>query len=259
MSRLLLFFLLFLLGTGSGTGKSISAQDKILVFAAASMKEALEEIGSKFSVQCNCQITFSFAGSGALARQIRAGAKADLFISADEAWVEWLVKHQIIDENTIRRIAGNNLVIAAGNSVSQTVRLPVKTVEELATVLKDKRIAMSDVISVPAGRYGRQALEQLALWDKLRPALVFGENVRVTLRMVARGDVDAAIVYKSDTLVEPAVHILYRFETNLHQHIVYPAVLINNHETAREFHRFLTTDTAMNILARLGFTVPADG
>ncbi len=238
------------------------AQSRLLVFAAASLKNVLEKAGSKFEQQCHCTVVFSFAASGTLARQIEAGAPADIFVSADTKWMGWLRNNDSIRSETIQVIAGNRLVVAvsdnAGLTDAETAR-PVK----ITKILDVGRIAMAEARSVPAGRYGKQALETLGLWQKLSGKIVYNENVRVSLSLVARQDVNAAIVYFSDAKIEPRVKIAHIFKESSHDKILYPAGLVKTtvratDVKATDFMDYLTSQPAQDVFKQFGFTAGSD-
>ncbi|MCP4184741.1 MAG: molybdate ABC transporter substrate-binding protein [Hyphomicrobiales bacterium] len=241
---------------------SAFAQSRLLVFAAASLKNVLEKAGTEFEQQCHCTIVFSFAASGTLARQIEAGAPADIFVSADTKWMGWLRGNGTIRSETIQVIAGNRLVVAVSNNAGLAdaeTATPVK----IGKILDAGRIAMAETRSVPAGRYGKQALETLGLWHKLSGKIVYNENVRVSLSLVARQDVNAAIVYFSDAKIEPRVKIAHIFKESSHDKILYPAGLVTTtikptDIKATEFMDYLTSKPARDIFKQFGFTAGSD-
>ena len=234
-------------------GSDNKVRPRLLVFAAASMKNALEAIGRQFEPECGCQIVFSFAGSGTLARQIVAGAPADLYISADVNWMNWLQEAGAVAAGSKTIIATNRLVIAIGKDAT----LP-KSPISAAQLLEIRPIAMANPDYVPAGRYGRQALENLGLWKEISNRIVYGENVRVSLSLVARGDVAAAIIYRSDAKIEPRVKVAYTFDSDDHQPINYPASRIEragrNPQIGENFLRFLTSPGPSQIFGEFGFS-----
>lgn len=230
----------------------LGAKQRLLIFAAASMKNVLEEIGREFQAKCDCDVVFSFAGSGILARQIEAGAPADIFISADMEWMDWLREREAVVAGSISVIASNRLVV-----VTNTDREPGDGME-LGKVLGSGRIAMADPVSVPAGRYGKQALQSLRLWKVLTKQLVFGENVRISLALAARGDVDTAIVYRSDLQIEPRVKLAYLFDMDTHEPITYPAARISSGKLGAGFMEYLQAGSVAKIFSRFGFSVAAD-
>ncbi|MCF6322408.1 MAG: molybdate ABC transporter substrate-binding protein [Rhizobiaceae bacterium] len=240
---------LFLALAGAANGQS---KPRVLVFAAASMKNVLDMLGAEFAKTCECSLVLSLASSGTLARQIEAGAPADVFISADLEWMEWLANKEIIEADAQKVIAKNRLIVVL--SVDEE-KMPSGNVADLLSV---GRIAIANPTSVPAGRYARQALQKLGLWEKVSSRLVLGENVRISLSLAARGDVKTAIVYQSDLVIEPRVKLAYMFSEDSHQPIVYPAALIGRNTKAEEFLKFLGSSKAIAIFQKFGFTAVRD-
>lgn len=218
------------------------AQDRILVFAAASQREALSEIGVLYEAICECEVVFSFAATSTLARQIDAGAGADAFVSANEAWADWLEIRGRVDPQTRRVIAGNRLVIA---SAART--------KDSFNILWRGRFAMADPVSVPAGIYAREALENMGIWDKVRKNAVFSENVRVALSSVRRGDLLAGIVYESDLALVPGLHAHFVFPAKTHAPIHYVALAAKSSLTGAGFVSFLGSEPAKTVFGKYGF------
>ena len=247
--RLLLSLLLPLLAAAC-----TPAPDKgPLVFAASSMTEAMEEIADAWAAQGHPRPTLAFAGTAANARQIAAGAPGDLFVSADEAWIDELAQEGLIDTASRVNIAGNRLVLIAPAASSETLTIGYGM--PLETRLVEGRLAMADPDAVPAGRYARQALLRLNAWPQRQQQIVRTENVRVALALVARGEAALGIVYATDAQSEPAVRVLDTFPEGTHDPIRYPAVLLARaqHPDARAFLAFLASDQARAILARHRF------
>lgn len=229
----------------------------LTVFAAASLTDALTEIGALHTRRTGQAVRFNFASSAMLARQIEAGARADLFVSADTEWVDYLDARKQLQASTRRIIAGNRLVmIVPAASRLRPFRLDRKT--GLAAVLGETgRLALADPASVPAGRYARQALEALALWPQVETRLVPAENVRTALRFVATGNAPLGIVYSTDAASEPKVRVVAQVDRRLHAPIVYPAVLcVGADPSAQRFLAFVTQAKARQVLRRLGFSRP---
>ncbi|MBL4733706.1 MAG: molybdate ABC transporter substrate-binding protein [Rhizobiaceae bacterium] len=225
--------------------------ERLIVYAAASMKEAVEEISRAYQSTCDCKIILSVGGTGMLARQVAQGAPADIFISADKKWIEYLVEKQAINGKSIQIIATNQLIIAVAKSYDGN--------EGALQLLGEKRFALADPLSVPAGRYAVEALKNLGEWGKIKSNAVQTENVRIALSMAARGDVSAAIVYASDLLVEPRVKEVFRFTPDLHSKIEYLAVLTNTAGNgASSFLDFLNSPKAQAILQKFGFSAVTD-
>lgn len=226
------------------------AADRLTVFAAASMKDAIDRAAVEYEALSGHRIAVSYASSSVLARQIEAGAPADLFISANTDWMEWLAERRLIRADSRRIIAGNSLVIAAAPGTA-----PASDPAELLGT----RFAMGDPSHVPAGKYARTALESLGLWDAVAPNAVFGENVRVALELAGRGEVRAAIVYGSDQKAAAGLVRAYAFPPTSHAPIVYPAAATRDGaREAETFLGFLTSEQGRRIFSDLGFS-PAGG
>ncbi len=219
-----------------------SASERLLVFAAASQKDALEEIGRQYEKQCDCKIVFSFAATSTLARQVEAGAPADVFISANQAWIDWLEIKGSLPANHSVVIAGNRLVIASSS----------KTEDGLG-ILSQDRFAMADPQSVPAGIYAREALQSLGIWQGVKSRAVFAENVRVALKQIERGDLLSGITYQSDLQGQTQLNMHYLFPKESHTPIRYLAGVIKQNDEANSFVTFLTKPIAQEIFSRFGF------
>ncbi|WP_265518529.1 molybdate ABC transporter substrate-binding protein [Nitratireductor luteus] len=239
----------FVLATASAS----LAADKIVVFAAASMKEAIDAAVEAFGRTIDAEVIVSFASSSVLARQIEAGAPADIFISANQDWMNRLEGAGLLRGPSRRDIAGNDLVIAAAG--------PMPKIADPRVLLGRGRFAMGDPGHVPAGMYAKAALESLGLWERLRDGAVFAENVRVALEFARRGEVTAAIVYGSDQKAtsDDLVRV-YTFPGDSHPPIVYPAAATRKGTAAAEnFLDFLSGAEGRAIFARYGFApVPED-
>lgn len=231
------------------------AAGTVKVFAAASLKNALDEIAADWNASTGKDAVMVFAGSSALAKQIVEGAPADIFISADLAWMDDLQSRNLIDPATRGNLLGNSLVIVApaGTDVNIDLSKPV----DLAALLAGGKLAIADVKAVPAGRYAKAALESLGLWTRVEPHLAQSENVRAALAFVARGEAPLGIVYGSDAMVEAKVRVVGTFPAQSHPPIVYPAARIANavNSDADEFLRHLRSGTARGIFESHGFTV----
>ena len=218
------------------------AAERVLVFAAASQKDALEEIGKLYEDKCDCKIVFSFAATSTLARQVEAGAPADIFISANQAWVDWLeIKGKLPSDKSVV-IAGNRLIIASAALTKDSFN-----------ILWRDRFAMADPQSVPAGIYAREALQKMGIWQKVKSKAVFAENVRVALKQIERGDLLSGITYKSDLHGQTKLHAHFTFPEDSHSPIRYLAGIINKNEEARGFVQYLLSDEAQTIFSRFGF------
>ncbi|MBZ0163943.1 MAG: molybdate ABC transporter substrate-binding protein [Notoacmeibacter sp.] len=222
----------------------------VTVFVPASMKDAIGHAAMAFEQSTGTAVTVVAASSSVLAKQITAGAPADLFISANAAWMDWAEEQGAVLKETRADIASNALVIAT----------PENRTGDPAALLASGRFAMGDPGHVPAGIYARQALEQLGLWESVKANAVFGENVRVSLELVRRGEVGAAIVYRSDLAVSPGLTAAFAFDQSAHDPILYPAALtVHGGEKATGFLAFLRGAEGQSILSDAGFAPPPGG
>ena len=218
------------------------AGDKLLVFAAASQRDAMQEIGGRYEAHCGCSVAFSFAATSTLARQLDAGAKVDAFISANEAWVDWLEIRGAVKSGSRKVIAGNRLVIASSAPTRDSFN-----------ILLRGRFAMADPVSVPAGIYAREALGTMGIWREAKKNAVYSENVRVALSSIRRGDLLSGIVYQSDLRLVPELHTHFVFPEETHQPIHYVAVATKTSEIGEGFVAFLASQESQDIFSRFGF------
>lgn len=233
----------------------LAAQETIVVFAAASLKNAIDDINAAFSKQAGLRIAASYAASPALARQIEQGAPADIFISADREWMDYAEQKQLIRPDTRADLLGNRLVLIT----HKNSKIPEVVIDEnfdLAALAGDGRIAIGDTRVVPAGKYAKQALGKLGAWAKAAPKLAMTENVRAALAFVARGEVPLGIVYETDARIEPQVKIIGRFPESSHAPIVYPvAMTMRATLSALSYLDFLRASDARTIFEKYGFSV----
>jgi molybdate transport system substrate-binding protein len=225
-----------------------------LVLAAASMQEALTAAADAWAARRHPRPVLSFAGTPALARQVQAGAPADLFVSADAEWADTLQQQGLLAPGTRRNLAVNALVLVAPAG-SRLKLYPGPRFPLLASLGAEGRLAMADPDSVPAGRYGRQALTRFGLWDAIAPRVARAENVRAALALVARGAAPLGVVYATDARAEPAVRVVGVFPAGSHPPIVYPIARLakSTHPDAEPFRRFLLSGEGRAILRRFGF------
>ena len=228
----------------------------VLVFAAASLKTALDAIAAKWHAEGGGQATVSYAASSTLAKQIENGAPADLFISADLDWMDYLQQRQLIDPKTRIDLLGNSLVlIAPKNSTAEATIAPGFP---LAALLGDGHLAMADPNAVPAGRYAKIALTALGVWPSVANRIAAAENVRAALLLVARGEAPLGIVYATDVQAEPGVKIVDAFPPDGHPPIVYPmALTTTTNAGAADFAAYLRGAAAAALFKAQGFTVLA--
>jgi len=234
------------------------AQQGLTVFAAASLQTALDQVAKDWQAAGHDPLLISYGGSPILAQQIDKGAPADLFISADNDWMLWLVKRKQISADAPVTILGNTLVLIAPNTSATAVPPVTAFVTEaadLAVMLKGSRLAMADPRSVPAGKYGKAALEHLGLWAGLSSSIAPFDNVRMALNFVARREAELGIVYSSDAVAEPRVRIIGQFAPDSHPQIVYPAAVLlrSAHPEATMFLAFLSMQQAQKRFIEAGF------
>ena len=231
-----------------------AAQPDLIVLAASSLTDALNEIGPAFTGATHRGVKFSFAASSALARQIEAGAPADVFVSADTGWMDYLQTRHLIDTATRRNVLGNRLVLISPADSNVTIRIGPHFA--LARLLGKGRLATGDPDTVPVGKYAKAALTRLGVWGQVRNRIAAAENVRAALVLVARGEVPLGIVYRTDALVTRNVRIVAEFPASSHDPIIYPAAAtVQAHAGAADFVRFLLSPTAEAIFTRYGFDV----
>ncbi|MAU44017.1 MAG: molybdate ABC transporter substrate-binding protein [Yangia sp.] len=228
---------------------------EVTVFAAASMKNAMDEISARYAEETGNTAVVSLAGSSALARQIQAGAPADVFISANTDWMDTLEQDGLIDTDSRVDLLGNSIVLVAHNPDAAPVTIDADL--PLAEMLGEDRLAMALVDAVPAGIYGKAALTSLGLWDGVMPQVAQTDNVRAALALVASGEAPLGIVYATDAAAEPDVSVLGTFPDDSHAPITYPAATLADGDAAiaQEFLDYLQGPVARAAFERQGFTV----
>ncbi len=225
---------------------------ELLVFAAASLTNVLSELSQAFEQQSGLRVKLSFAASPVLARQIEAGGRADVFISADQAWMDYLQARDLIDQATRRDLVGNRLVLIA--PADSRLELEIAPGFDLAGALRGGRLSTGDPDTVPVGRYARSALTALGLWDEIQDRLVRADNVRSAMMFVARGETPLGIVYTTDALIDSKVRIVDTFPENTHTPITYPAANVRGAQrTAIVYLNFLANAQAGETWRRFGF------
>ena len=226
----------------------------VTVFAAASLTDSLKQVADAYKARTGTAITLSFGASSSLARQIEQGARADIFLSADTNWMEYLQKKGLIADGTRKDLLGNQLVLVAASNARPVAKIAPHF--DLAGALGDGRLALADPASVPAGKYAKTALIALGVWDSVSTKVANAENVRVALEYVARGEAPYGIVYATDAKVAPAVHVAGIFPEDSHPPIVYPAALTKTASPgARAFLDFLGSAQARAIFEKAGFSI----
>ena len=233
------------------------AQDDagLTVFAAASLKEALDDAAAAYRKQTGVPVRVSYAASSALARQIEQGAPADVFFSADLEWMDYLQQRNRLDVATRRSLLGNRLVLIAPRA--SKARVDLNRPATLLAALGGGRLAIGQTRTVPAGKYAKASLESLSLWNGVRPRLAESESVRAALMLVARGETPLGIVYASDAKAEPGVRVVATFPEDSHPPIVYPVAALRGARAAQaaRFVQWLGSPAADALFTKRGFAV----
>ncbi len=231
----------------------------ITVFAAASLTDAMGEVAKAYEAQNpDDHVRLSFAGSSTLARQISAGGPAELFISANEKWMDWLSDQDLLAAGTRSDLLGNSLVLIAPKD-SKLGDIKLEPNSDLTRLIgPDDRIAIGDPDHVPAGIYGKQALTNLGMWETTEPRLARADNVRAALALVERGESPLGIVYGTDAAISKGVKIIATFPANSHPAITYPVAIMKDMKNPASTHLldYLTSAKASAIFRQYGFTVP---
>lgn len=228
-----------------------TATAEVTVFAAASLKTALDEIAADWTEATATTVVLSYGGTPALARQIAEGAPADLFLSASTSWMDDLAEKALIQTETRRDLLGNSLVLVGGAGAPPVT---VDATLDLAGLLAGGKLSMALVDTVPAGQYGKEALQSLGLWASVEASVVQSENVRAALKLVALGEVPYGVVYASDARAEPEVTQVGTFPESSHAPIVYPAALTATAgKDAAAFLDYLGSDAAAAVFRQNGF------
>jgi len=250
--RRLFACLCLMLACASGAS---SAEREVVVFAAASLTNALQEVGRHYEVSGGAKVKFSFAASSLLARQIEAGAHADVFFSADVEWMDYLAERRLIQTATRRDVLSNRLVLIA--PADSKVALTIAPGFALAAALGDSRLALADPDTVPAGKYAKAALTKLRVWDTVSNKIARAENVRAAMAYVVRGETSLGIVYETDAKAEPKVRTVDMFPADTHQAIVYPVALTasGNRPDGDSLLAYMLSAKAAAVFKRHGFTV----
>ncbi|MDQ0321503.1 molybdate transport system substrate-binding protein [Pararhizobium capsulatum DSM 1112] len=231
------------------------ADDTVTVFAAASLKNALDAANAEWTKESAKQTTVSYAASSALAKQIESGAPADLFISADLAWMDYVAEKKLIKDDTRSNLLGNRIVLVAPKDGAKTVE--IKEGFDLAGLVGDGKLAMGAVDSVPAGKYGKAALEKLGVWASVEGKVAGAESVRAALALVSRGEAPYGIVYQTDAAADPGVAVVGTFPEESHPPIIYPVAILSESKNAdaAAYLEFLKSDKAAAFFTQQGFTL----
>lgn len=232
-----------------------AAAEKVTVFAAASLKNALDAANAAWQKETGNETAVSYAASSALAKQIEAAAPADLFISADLAWMDYVAEKKLIKDDTRSNLLGNRIVLVAPKDGASTVE--VKEGFDLAGLVGDGKLAMGAVDSVPAGKYGKAALEKLGVWSSVEGKVAGAESVRAALALVSRGEAPYGIVYQTDAAADPGVTVVGTFPQDSHPPIIYPVAILSESQSPAvgAYLDFLKSDKAAPFFTEQGFTI----
>jgi molybdate transport system substrate-binding protein len=240
------------LGLAVGVGHAADERSPVVVFAAASLTDAITEIGAAFTKETGIAVQYSFAASSALARQIEAGAPAEVFFPADQEWMDYLAKKQLLAPGSRRDVVGNKLVLIAPATSKASVKITTGT--SLLAAIGNGRVATGDPDSVPVGKYAKAALTKLGAWDGLQARMVRAENVRSALAFVARGEAPFGIVYLTDARIDKNVKVLDTFPESTHTPITYPIALTRKADAdARHFLKYVSGKSAAATFEKFGF------
>ena len=248
-----------LMATGFAQLPARAQSTDLVIFAAASLKNALDEVNTQWQKETGKKAVISYAASSALAKQIEQGAPARVFISADLDWMDYLAGKSLIKADTRANLLGNRIVLIAPKDKAPAV--DIKTGFDLAKVLGEGRLSMANVESVPAGKYGKAALEKLGVWPSVSSRIAQAENVRAALLLVSRGEAPAGIVYQTDAAADPNVKIIGTFPEDSHPPIIYPIALTAgaSHPDASAFLAYIRSAKAKPVFEAQGFTVLSRG
>ena len=254
MHRLAIRFAALVILCGSALSPALAQDKSLTVFAAASMKNALDDIDTAFTAKTGVKVAASYAASSTLAKQIEQGAPADIFLSADIDWMDYATSKKTINESTRVNLLGNSIVLIAPKD-SKIDNVTIGQGFDLAKLAGDGRIATGDVKAVPVGKYAKAALEKLGAWQAAEPKFAMAESVRAALTLVARGEAVLGIVYSTDAKVEPGVKIVGTFPADSHPAIIYPVAATSTAKPeAASYLDFLRSSAAKATLEKYGFT-----
>lgn len=241
--------------TAAGMQSPLLAQQvSLTVFAAASMKNALDDANAAFTTRTGTKAVASYAATSALVRQIELGAPADIFVSADLEWMDYSLKHKLVRPATRIDLLGNRLVLVAPKN-SKLAAVTLTPGVDLKKLVGDGPIVIGETKSVPAGRYAMAALQKLGIWPSVEKQMAMVENVRVALTLVARGEAELGIVYATDARVEPNVKLVGLFPPDSHPAIVYPvAATVRALPDAARYLDFLRSSAAKTVFEGYGFS-----
>ncbi|EGQ9190630.1 molybdate ABC transporter substrate-binding protein [Vibrio parahaemolyticus] len=231
---------------------STNAATDLKVYAASSMTNAIDEIAQDFKEKYDVTVTPVYGGSSSIARQIINGAPADVFISANTKWMDYLVDEGVIDSDNVTNLVRNSLVLIAPQSSSLAV-FNFADANAWEAALNGSRLALGNPTSVPAGMYAKESLTTLGVWKEIQTKVAPAKNVRLALALVERGEAPLGVVYKTDAQLTSKVKIVGEFVSDTHAAIVYPAAVVNDSTESRQFFQYLKSEDAKRVFAHYGF------
>lgn len=231
---------------------TVDAADDLKVYAASSMTNAIDEIAHDFTSKYNIAVTPVYGASSSIARQIMNQAPANIFISANVKWMDYLVKQGVIESDAVTSLVSNSLVLIAPAS-SGSASFNLSNANAWRTALNGGRLAIGNPYSVPAGIYAKESLTTLGVWERIQDSVAPAKNVRLALTLVERGEAPLGIVYKTDAKLTDKVQVIGEFAGNTHTAITYPAALIHDSSAAKQFFQYLKSDDAKAVFTQYGF------
>ncbi|WP_172580911.1 molybdate ABC transporter substrate-binding protein [Vibrio harveyi] len=229
-----------------------NAATELKVYAASSMTNAVNDIAQQFETKYDVTVTPVYGGSSSIARQILNGAPADIFISANTKWMDYLVKSKAVKNNSVTNLVQNSLVLIAPKA-STIEPFDFSDANAWNQALEGNRLALGNPVSVPAGMYAKESLTNLGVWKKLERQIAPAKNVRLALALVERGEAPLGVVYKTDALLTDKVKVVGEFANDTHADIIYPAAIVKESTQSEQFSEYLKSDDAKKVFAQYGF------
>ncbi|PFG58169.1 molybdate transport system substrate-binding protein [Vibrio sp. ES.051] len=231
---------------------SANATPDLKVYAASSMTNAIDKIAQDFEDKYNVTVTPVYSGSSSIARQIMNGAPADIFISANTKWMDYLVDENIINRDNVTDLVRNSLVLITPQ-YSKLATFDFSDGDAWEVALNDNRLALGNPASVPAGMYAKESLHTLGVWKNIQHRVAPAKNVRLALALVERGEAPLGIVYKTDAQLTDKVKVIGEFKSDTHADIIYPAAMVKDSTESKQFFQYLRSDEAKRIFVQYGF------
>ena len=229
-----------------------NAATELKVYAASSMTNAVNDIAQQFETKYDVTVTPVYGGSSSIARQILNGAPADIFISANTKWMDYLVKSKAVKNDSVTNLVQNSLVLIAPKA-STIEPFDFSDANAWNQALEGNRLALGNPVSVPAGMYAKESLTNLGVWKKLERQIAPAKNVRLALALVERGEAPLGVVYKTDALLTDKVKVVGEFANDTHADIIYPAAIVKDSTQSEQFFEYLKSDDAKKVFSQYGF------